>query len=68
VADAETIMVPMTVKLAGDYKELYQYGVDAALSIAPSPISLRKSMANAEKLIADAAERALRLILIRLEK
>jgi len=54
--------------VAGDSKEFYQHGIDAVLSIAPGPISLRKSMANAEKLIADAAERALRLILIRLER
>ena len=54
--------------VAGDSKEFYQHGIDAVFSIAPGPISLRKSMANAEKLIADAAERALRLILIRLER
>jgi len=70
-AKAKVFRIPVVAivgEIAGDYKEFYQYGIDAALSIAPGPISLRKSMANAEKLIADAAERALRLILIRLEK
>jgi len=70
-AKAKTFHIPVVAiagEVAGDYKELYQYGIDAALSIAPGPISLRKSMANAEKLIADAAERALRLILVKLEK
>lgn len=70
-AKAKTFHIPVVAiagEVAGDYKEFYQHGIDAALSIAPGPISLKKSMANAENLIADAAERALRLILIRLEK
>jgi len=53
--------------VAGDTEEFYQHGINATLSITPGPISLRKSMANAEQLIADAAEQALRLTLIRLE-
>jgi len=70
-AKATTFGIPVVAivgELSGDYKEIYQHGIDAALSIAPGPISLRESMTNAEKLIADAAERALRLILIKLEK
>lgn len=70
-AKAKTFNIPVVAivgEVAGDYKEFYQHGIDAVLSIAPGPISLKKCMANAEKLIADAAERALRLILIRLEK
>ncbi len=70
-AKAKTFRIPVVAiagEIAGDYKELYQHGIDAVLSIAPGPISLKKSMANAEELIADAAERALRLILIRLER
>lgn len=70
-AKAKVLRIPV-VALAGevdcDSKEFSEHGIDAAISIAPGPISLRESMANAEKLIADAAERALRLILIRLEK
>ena len=45
-------------------KELARYGIDAALSIAPGPISLEESSADAGRLIADATERALRLILL----
>ncbi len=70
-AKAKAFNVPVVAlagEVDGDSKEFSQHGIDAALSIAPGPISLRKSMASAEKLIADAAERALRLILIRLEK
>lgn len=70
-AKAKALNVPV-IALAGtvdgDSQEFSQNGIDVALSIAPGPISLMESMANAEKLIADAAERALRLILIKLEK
>jgi len=54
--------------LAGNYEKVYQQGIDVALSIAPGPISLKKSMNDAERLVADAAERALKLVLINLEK
>ncbi len=70
-AKAKALNIPV-VALAGtvdgDSQEFSQHGIDVALSIAPGPISLKKSMANAEQLIADASERALRLILIKLEK
>ncbi len=70
-AKAKAFNVPV-VALAGtvdgDSQEFSQHGIDVALSVTPGPISLSESMTNAEKLIADAAERALRLILIRLEK
>ncbi len=61
-------VVAITGEVAGDAEEFHQHGIIATLSIAPGPISLRESMANAERLIADAAERALRLILIKLKK
>ncbi|GAI91241.1 unnamed protein product, partial [marine sediment metagenome] len=70
-AKAKALHIPVVAiagAVDGDSKEFSRHGIDGALSIVPGPISLRKSMANAEKLIADAAERALRLILIRLEK
>ena len=70
-ARAKAFHIPVVVitgEVAGDYQELYQHGIDAALSIAPGPISLKKSMADAERLVADTAERALRLILIKLGK
>jgi len=70
-AKAKELHIPVVViagEVVGNYEEFCQHGIDAALSIAPGPISLKKSMANVERLVADAAERALRLILIRLEK
>ncbi len=70
-AKAKAFHIPVVAivgELAGDYQGLYKNGIDAALSIAPGPISLEKCMTNADKLIADAAERALRLILIKLGK
>lgn len=51
--------------IADDYRVVYQHGIDAVLSTAPGPISLSQSMAEAERLIADAAERATRLFLYR---
>ena len=69
-AKAKAFRVPVVAivgELAGDSEQVYRHGVAAALSIAPGPISLEQSMAGAERLIADAAERALRLILIKPE-
>jgi len=68
-AKAKAFNIPVVAlagEVDGDSKAFSQHGIDAALSIAPGPISLRESVANAEKLIADTAERALRLILIRI--
>ncbi|MFC1957217.1 glycerate kinase [Chloroflexota bacterium] len=70
-AKAKAFRVPVVAivgELAGDSEQVYRHGVAAVLSIAPGPISLEQSMAGAERLIADAAERAMRLILIKLEK
>ena len=70
-AKAKTFQVPVVAivgELAGEYQDVYQYGIDAALSIAPGPMSLREAMADAERLVADAAERAMRLMLIKLKK
>ncbi len=70
-AKAKVLHIPVVAlagEVDGDSKEFSEHGIDAALSIAPGPISLGESMTNAEQLIADTAERALRLILIRLEK
>ena len=70
-AKAKAFQIPVVAivgELAGEYEGIYQHGIDAVLSIAPGPTSLKKSMANAARLTADATERALRLILINLEK
>jgi glycerate kinase len=70
-ARARELKVPVVAivgELAGDYREVYRHGIDAVLSITPGPISLEKSMTGAGTLIADAAERAVRLITIGLNK
>ncbi len=64
---AKMLGVPVVViagELHGDLNELYRQGIDAALSIAPGPISLEESEADAARLITDTTERALRLVLI----
>lgn len=66
VAKAKALRIP-TVAIVGEVaagSDVYRRGIDAVLSIAPGPISLEKSVADAASLIADAAERAMRLILI----
>ena len=45
-----------------DAEQVYAEGITAMMSIAPGPITREQSMARAGKLLADAAERALRLI------
>jgi len=70
VAKAKALRIP-TVAIVGEVaagSAVYRSGVDAVLSIAPGPISLERSVADAASLITDAAERAMRLILIRLDK
>ena len=69
-AKAKALRIPVVAivgELSGGYHGLYQQGIVAALSITPGPITLKKSMQNAERLITDTTERALRLILLRLE-
>lgn len=61
-------VVAIVGEIAGDSREFSNHGIDAVLSITPGPISLREAMVKAEKLTADAAERALRLILTNLDK
>jgi glycerate kinase len=50
--------------LAVSNEELTRYGIDAALSIAPGPISLEESATNAGVLVTEATERALRLVML----
>lgn len=68
---AKKLKIPVVAivgEIAGDCSEFYDHGINAVLSIAPGAISLRQVMASAEELVADAAERALRLILIDLNR
>jgi glycerate kinase len=55
-------VIALAGEVADDCRVVYEQGIDAIVSIAPGPISLEESMANAEKLIADAAECAMRLL------
>jgi len=61
-------VIALAGEVADDYRVVFEQGIDAVLSIAPGPISLEQSMADAEKLIANAAECAMALFLCRVKK
>lgn len=68
---AKELRVPVIAivgSLEGEPKAFTDCGIDAVMSIAPGPISLKECLTDANNLIANAAERALRLILIKFEK
>ena len=56
-------VIALVGSLGKGYESIYQSGVDSVLTITQGPISLEEAMANAEALITDAAERAMRLFL-----
>jgi len=68
---AKTFGVPV-IAIAGaigdGYQAVYEQGIDAVFGIAPGPISLDQSLAEAKRLIADVAERALRLFMCGMEQ
>lgn len=47
-------------------EKVYDAGIDAIMSIAPGPISMKESMLRAGELVSDAASRALRIMRFRL--
>jgi len=63
---AKTFGLPV-IAIAGaigdGYQAVYEQGIDAVFGIAPGPIALDQSLAEAKKLIADVAERAIRLFM-----
>jgi glycerate kinase len=61
-------VIALAGEVADDCHVVFEQGIDVVLSIAPGPISLDHSMANAEKLLADATERAMRLIVCQLRQ
>ena len=61
-------VIAIAGEVADEYWAVYQHGINAVLSIAPGPISLSQSMAEAERLIADTAECAIRLFLCQVKK
>ena len=54
-------VVAICGELGPGYRSSYEYGIGSAMSILPGPRSLDEAMTDAEDLIADAAERAVRL-------
>jgi len=56
-------VVALAGSLGKGYECIYRIGVDSVSVIAPGPISLEEAMADAEPLIADAAERVMRKFL-----
>jgi glycerate kinase len=66
IADIAKIFNVPVVVIAGEivdgYQTVYEHGIDAVLSIAPGPITLKQSMKKAEQLLANTAENAMRLI------
>jgi glycerate kinase len=57
-------VIAIVGELAISNEELSMHNINAALSITPGPISLEESFANASRLITEATERSLRLVLI----
>lgn len=61
-------VIAIAGEIANGYQAVYEQGIDTVFSIAPGPISLNQSMVRAEKLIADIAERAIRLFICGVEQ
>ena len=61
-------VIALAGEVADDYRVVFEQGIDAVLSIAPGPISLEQSMADAEKLIANAAECAMKLFMCQVKE
>ncbi len=55
-------VIALAGEVADDCRVVYDQGIDAVLSIAPGPITLDQSMAEAQKLLANAAECAMRFM------
>jgi glycerate kinase len=50
--------------LGEEYQVVYSLGVEAVMSLLPAPLSLNEAMTQAASLLADASERAARLLLL----
>lgn len=48
--------------LGREYRQVYEVGIDAVLSIVPGPIDLAEALQRGPELVEDATERALRLV------
>ncbi len=58
-------VIALAGEVADDCRVVYDQGIDAVVSIAPGPISLEQSMKDAERLVSNAAECAMRLFVCR---
>ncbi|HEU5367611.1 MAG TPA: glycerate kinase, partial [Ktedonobacterales bacterium] len=57
-------VIALTGSLGAGYEALYQLGIHAVMPLPDAPMPLRTAMRRADDLLADAAERAARLITI----
>ena len=62
------VVVALAGMVADDARVVYEQGIDAVLSIAPGPITLDQSMAEAEKLLTNTAENAMRLLVCKVKE
>jgi|TARA_Y100000031_G_scaffold115592_1_gene127977 glycerate kinase len=61
-------VIALAGEVTDDCRIIYEQGIDAVVSIAPGPITLNQSMAEAEKLIGNAAECAMRVFVCRVKE
>jgi glycerate kinase len=64
---AQRLHVPVLALAGGlgeGYRQVYDLGVDAVMPLPPAPMSLAAAMENAATLLAEAGERAMRLLLL----
>ena len=57
-----TPVVAISGSLGSGFTDVHKHGIDAALAITPSPMTLEESSARARELAAAAAEQAMRII------
>ncbi|MBI4234255.1 MAG: glycerate kinase [Chloroflexi bacterium] len=57
-------VIAIAGSLGPGHQEVHQHGIDAALAIVPGPMPLEEAMRQAAPLLAEATERALRLVRI----
>jgi len=63
-----TPVIALAGEVADDCQAVYQQGIDACFSIAPGPITLEQSLAEAENLTTNTAENAMRLFMCQRKK
>lgn len=55
-------VIALAGSLAPEYRSIYQQGVTSVMSIAPGPIALDQAIHDADSLLTEATERALRIV------